>query len=684
MEEIVVGIDLGTTNTLACYLKKGKPTLIKFPGSGKLLPSIVYIDENKDVVVGEKARKKGILDPNNEIRSAKRYIGDFSKKWNCREYTLNATDVATKVLEEVKKSIIKKFKCDENTKINAVITIPAYFNSNQTDETKKAGINAGFNVLKIITEPMSAAIAAVRELELNEKIFIVDIGGGTFDLSVLEADQANHSYRALAIDGDRRLGGDDFDEKLTNYFIKIIEDDLGLDLSTQKDSGLDNNEYYSMLGRVRNAAENAKIELSDEVEIEINIPNLFEYNSKSYDFNLNLTRDEFNNICHDIYDKILNRIKSFIQKGEGFSFKEIKKVILVGGTCYIPYIQEAVEKIFNMSVSTEMDRSTMVAIGACFVAESEKGGVSINVQDILSHSLGIEVFDVNNQKMLLSKLLCKGDVYPTYRTKTFTTTMDNQTEININVYEAGSDCESQEEIKYHDFYGGFVLDGIEIAPKGEPNIDVTFSYDKSRCLTVVAEDKKTKAKKEIKIKKGEKIHQNKRQNPIDFMLLLDTSGSMYGRALSEAKKACNSLLEEMINFDIHHMGLITFDSTAHKLSGLSKDKEKLKSYISDISASGGTNMVSALQFAYDELNKSKREKVVIIVTDGYPDSMAETLNFAAKLKFADMRIIAIGVGSGIEYDFLKHLAGMDDAYKLDNMSELRNTFKEVIMKVTEK
>lgn len=124
---------------------------------------------------------------------------------------------------------------------------------------------------------------------------------------------------------------------------------------------------------------------------------------------------------------------------------------MVGGTCYIPYIQEAVEKIFNMSVSTEMDRSTMVAIGACFVAESEKGGVSINVQDILSHSLGIEVFDMNNQKMLLSKLLCKGDVYPTYRTKTFTTTMDNQTEININVYEAGSDCESQEEIKYHDF-----------------------------------------------------------------------------------------------------------------------------------------------------------------------------------------------------------------------------------------
>lgn len=684
MAEITVGIDLGTTNTLACYLKKGKPDLIRFPRSGKLIPSVIYVDENKDIVVGANARNYGLMDPNNEIRSAKTYMGDFSKKWICNGKTFTPTDVATIVLSEVKKAIIKKLKCDENEQINAVITVPAYFNSNQTDETKKAGEHAGFNVMRIVTEPMAAAIAAVKELEQEGKIFIVDLGGGTFDLSVLEAEQSTHSYKALDIDGDRHLGGDDFDKKVYDYLISIIEDDLGLDLSEQKKSGLKYNEYYSMVGQIREAAEKVKIDLSDEIETDINIMNLFNYNGKGYDFKITLTRDEFNNICSELYDKVISRIKKFIANSDKFTLKEISKVILVGGSCYIPYIQAEVEKIFNMPVNKEMDFSTMVAIGAYFVASSEQGGMAINVQDILSHSLGIEIVSKKNKKKVLSKLLLKGEAYPCSRSKEYTTVYDNQKQIELNIYEAGSDCEDIEDITKHDFYGSLVLDGIEIAPKGKPSIDVTFSYDKSRCLTVKAKDRKTGVEKEIKIQKGMKISASKQQNPIDFMLLLDTSGSMCGRALSEAQKACDSLLEEMINFDIHRMGLITFDSTAHKLSGLSKDKEKLKSYVSDISASGSTNMVSALQFAYDELNKSKREKVVIIVTDGYPDSMAETLNFAAKLKFAHMRIIAIGVGRGIEFDFLKHLAGIDDAYKLDNMSELRNTFKEVILKVTEK
>lgn len=684
MAEITVGIDLGTTNTLACYLKKGKPDLIRFPGSGKLIPSVVYVDEEQNVIVGAKAKKFGMLDPNNEIRSAKTYMGDFSKKWDCNGKIFSPTDVATAVLSEVKKAVIKKMKCDENTQINAVITVPAYFNSNQTDETKKAGERAGFNVLRIITEPMAAAVAAVKEAELEGKIFVVDLGGGTFDLSVLEADQSTHSYRALDIDGDRHLGGDDFDKKLYDYLISIIEDDLGLDLSDQKKSGLEYNEYYSMVGRVREAANQAKIELSDELETDINIMNLFNYNGKNYDFEITLTRDEFDDVCKALYDKIFSRIKKFIAQSNKFSLREIRKVVLVGGSCYIPYIQTEVEKIFNMPVNKDMDFSTMVAIGAYFVASSEQGGMAINVQDILSHSLGIEIVSKDTNKKVLSKLLLKGEAYPCSRSKEYTTVYDNQKQIELNIYEAGSDCENVDDISKHDFYGSLVLDGIEIAPKGQPSIDVTFSYDKSRCLIVKAKDRKTGVQKEIKIQKGMKIAASKQQNPIDFMLLLDTSGSMYGRALSEAKKACKALLDEMIDFNIHRMGLVTFDSTAHKLSGLSKDKEMLKSYVSDISASGGTDMVSALQFAYDELNKSKKEKVVIIVTDGYPNSIVGTLDFAAKLKFANMRIIAIGVGSGIEFDFLKHLAGINDAYKLNNMSELRNTFKEVILKVTEK
>lgn len=684
MADITVGIDLGTTNTLVCYLKKGKPDLIKFPGSGKLIPSVIYVDENKDIIVGAKARRYGLMDPNNEIRSAKTYMGDFSKKWTCNGKIFTPTDVATEVLREVKKAIIKKLKCDENEQINAVITVPAYFNSNQTDETKKAGEHAGFNVMRIVTEPMAAAIAAVKELEQEGKIFIVDLGGGTFDLSVLEAEQSTHSYRALDIDGDRHLGGDDFDKKVYEYLISIIEDDLGLDLSEQKKSGLEYNEYYSMVGQIRGAAEKAKIELSDEKETDINIMNLFNYNGKGYDFEITLTRDEFNNICSELYDKVISRIKNFIANSDKFTLKEISKVVLVGGSCYIPYIQTEVEKIFNMPVNKEMDFSTMVAIGAYFVASSEQGGMAINVQDILSHSLGIEIVSKDNNKKVLSKLLLKGEAYPCSRSKEYTTVYDNQKQIELNIYEAGSDCEDIEDITKHDFYGSLVLDGIEIAPKGKPSIDVTFSYDKSRCLTVKAKDRKTGVQKEIKIQKGMKLATSKQQNPIDFMLLLDTSGSMYGKPLLEAKKACNALLEEMINFDIHRMGLITFESTAYKLSGLSKDKEELKSYVSDISASGGTNMVSALQFAYDELNKSKNEKVVIMVTDGDPNSISDTLSYAKILKSSNIRIIAIGVGSGINTSFLERLSDKNDAYKLNNMSELRKTFKEVILKVTEK
>lgn len=684
MAEITVGIDLGTTNTLACYLKKGKPDLIRFPGSGKLIPSVVYVDEEQNVTVGAKAKKYGMLDPNNEIRSAKTYMGDFNKKWTCNGKTFSPTDVATTVLSEVNKAIIKKMKCDENTQINAVITVPAYFNSNQTDETRKAGERAGFNVMRIVTEPMAAAIAAVKEVELEGKIFIVDLGGGTFDLSVMEADQSTHSYRALDIDGDRHLGGDDFDKKVYDYFISIIEDDLGLDLSDQKKSGLEYNEYYSMVGRVRAAAEQAKIDLSDEPDTDINIMELFNYNGKNYDFKITFTRDEFDDICKDLCDKVISRIKKFIFQSDKFGLKDISKVILVGGSCYIPYIQTEVEKILNMPINKDMDFSTMVAIGAYFVASSEKGGMAINVQDILSHSLGIEIVSKETNKSILSKLLLKGEAYPCSRSGEYTTVYDNQKVISINIYEAGSDCENIDDIDKHDFYGSFNLDGIEIAPRGVPIIDVTFSYDKSRCLTVKAKDRKTGVEKEIKIEKGTKAIAGKQQNPIDFMLLLDTSGSMYGRALTEAKKACNALLDEMVDFSVHRMGLVTFDSIVRKLSGLSKDKERLKSYVSDIKAQGGTDMVAALQIAYGELNKSKNEKVVIIVTDGDPNSIADTLNYAQNLKSANMRIIAIGVGNGINTGFLERLADKNDAYKLNNMSELRKTFKEVILKVTEK
>ena len=216
MDEIFVGIDLGTTNTLACYLKNGKPTLISFAGK-KLLPSVLYVDEDGNTIIGKNAKKLGTLDPQNVIRSSKTYMANAKKTWTVGGKTFNPTEVATEILKEVKKNIIKKLKCPPETTVNAVITVPAYFTGNQKDETKKAGAAAGFNVMQIITEPVAAAVATVQEIELNEKIFVFNIGENDLDMSVLKRVDENKIYDDLAVGGDSKLGDNDFDNLLYNY-----------------------------------------------------------------------------------------------------------------------------------------------------------------------------------------------------------------------------------------------------------------------------------------------------------------------------------------------------------------------------------------------------------------------------------------------------------------------------------
>ena len=529
MNEIFVGIDLGTTNTLACYLKRGRPNFIRFAGSGEMLPSVLYVDEEKNIFVGEKAKKRGVIDPLNVIRSSKTYMADFGKTWTVHEKTFTPTQVAAEILSEVKRQIIKKLHCDDDTKISAVITVPAYFTANQKDETKKAGVDAGFNVLQIITEPMAAAVAVVHELGLDEKIFVVDLGGGTFDISVLQADQANHTYRALDIDGDRKLGGDDFDALIYEYFIELIQRDTKLDLSEQEISGLDYNEYYSMTGRVREAAEDAKIALSEQETYTADLMNLFTYRGKTYDFTVDFTREKFNEICQPLFEKVTSRIKKFIANSDKFTLDEIGTVILAGGSCHIPKVKSDVEKIFGKRTDTQLDLGTLVAVGACFVAQTFSGvktelepseklepaenqvaqtenqdvpAETEKFEDIISHSLGVEVLAPDGISRVLSKIIFKGDVYPCEKTKLYTTTMDNQTTIPIYIYEAGSDCENIADIDAHEYYGDLLLEIEDSAPAGVPVINVTFSYDKSGTLEVTARDETSGVNKTVTIKKG--------------------------------------------------------------------------------------------------------------------------------------------------------------------------------------
>lgn len=326
MEKIRIGVDLGTTNTLVCYMKEGKPNIIKFPGSGNMLPSILYLEEDGSILVGEKARKKGVYDPLNSIRSSKTEMGNFKKTWTLRGHKFTPTDVATEILKEVKKGVIKKTKAESNTEIEAIITVPAYFTSNQIDETKKAGERAGLTVLGIVTEPRAAAIANIKELRIEkQKVFVVDLGGGTFDISILEANKKQ--YNTVAVDGDRKLGGDNFDEKLFEYIKSYIEDDLGIDLKKQENSGLNYNEYYSMLGKIQEAACEAKKELSDEERYEIIIPNLFPYKNQTYSLEIMITREQFQELCKDLFEKVTNRIDKVFRETKGIEIKDIDNVI---------------------------------------------------------------------------------------------------------------------------------------------------------------------------------------------------------------------------------------------------------------------------------------------------------------------------------------------------------------------
>ena len=291
--EYVVGIDLGTTTTLACYMKGNSLTFVQFPGAKTMMPSVIFAKEDGRVVVGKKAVNMGVTEPRNMIRSAKTYIGDFetNKQWTCGGRTFTPTDVATEVLKEVREQLIKTLKKSSGYKdgedIGAVITIPAYFNSNQTDETKKAGEAAGFKIIRIVTEPMAAALATIRETSLDKKVFVIDLGGGTFDMSVLEDDPKKHVYRAIATGGDKRLGGDDFDKALCDYCRKIIEDDTGLDLSSHKTAGMDESDYLCAMNNILTAARKAKEDLSEENETDLSIGNLLSVNGNNY--NLDIT-----------------------------------------------------------------------------------------------------------------------------------------------------------------------------------------------------------------------------------------------------------------------------------------------------------------------------------------------------------------------------------------------------------
>lgn len=692
MRKVQVGIDLGTTNTLACCEIKGKLKLIKFKGGKTMLPSVLYVEKKEDgsvkEIVGKAAKMKGLEDPNNCISSSKTYIGltgPRKKTWTCHGKTYTPTDVATKILEEVHKKVRSEYNLEDDDIVQAVITIPAYFTSTQSDETKKAGENAGMEVLRIITEPVAAAVSAAEGED--GKIFVVDLGGGTFDVSVLEIGE---KYRTLEIGGERRLGGDDFDEILIKYFLKYIEDDLNIDLSDLEASGLDYENYYIMMSKIRNAAVETKEELSESEEYEINIPALFKYEeNRLYDFSMTLSRDEFNSLCKPLFDKVIQVIDEVVEKSDKFSVDELKKIYLVGGSCYIPKIQEDVEEYFGITPDSEQDRATQVAMGAGRIAAAwnaftpELGRTDPfedMLVDIISHDMGIEALG-NHNVSEFDCILKEGTAYPCSFKKVYYTSVDNQDTVVIKVYEKtdrdASDFLDKNEGAF-DLYGSFELTGIKPAPAGATPIEVTFDYDRSRTLCVTAEDTITRNAQTVTLHKGENISTSRAIDATDFYLLIDVSGSMRGNKIEQAKKACVKLIQETLDLSVHRLGIITFGDVDKLLCGLTRDKNQLMFAIDRVSVWGQTKMHSAIIHACDELKSSKNKKAMIIITDGSPDSRSATEAAAKETRDKGISIATIGV-DGADTNYLNKIASDDGLnFKVSNIAKLSDTFGQAV------
>ncbi|MBI5982749.1 Hsp70 family protein [Clostridium perfringens] len=482
MSSFKVGIDLGTTNIVCCTLNDSRKfETIKLSRHESLSSVLLYKDET--IILGDKAKKKSILNSNNYIKSSKTKMGDDEAIWTIENRKFTPVDVATELLKEVNDKCRSFFKTED--KIEAVITVPAYFTSKQKEYTRIAGINAGFDVKYILSEPVAAALAYGFEEEENQKLFIIDLGGGTFDVAILE--KKAEVYETLAVEGDANLGGDDFDNIILKLLYKEIRKQFGLDLSSFKKANIDSTTYKNANQKLIEESEKIKISLSDINEVEVNIPNLLTYNNNLINLNTVITRDTFESEANELIYEIDNTIDRCIEEC-GIDEEDIDKVVLVGGSSNMPLIRNLVRDKFGKEPYSNKDLAKLVAMGAA-LKSAEVGNIILN--DIIAHSLGIEII---NEK--LSVIIPKGTKYPVEMVEQYTTTVDYQEKIAIRVYEG----EDINKVKNNKFFGGFTLDGIEYAKAGVPKISVKFTFDNNQILHVAAKDNNTNSNKEKDIK----------------------------------------------------------------------------------------------------------------------------------------------------------------------------------------
>jgi molecular chaperone DnaK len=493
----IIGIDLGTTNSVVAIMEGGEPTVISSAEGERLVPSVVAVNKNHERLIGRVARNQAVINPENTIFSIKRFMG---RKFNDPEVKRAVSRIPYKVTEapngdvrvildekeysppEISAMILGKLRADAESYLGesvsqAVITVPAYFNDAQRNATKDAGKIAGLEVLRIINEPTASSLAYGLDKKSDEVIAVYDLGGGTFDISILDVGEGVFQVRSTS--GDTFLGGDDFDQRIIDY----IADEF------QKDKGIDLRKDRQALQRLKEASEKAKIELSTLMQTEINLPYITADASGPKHLVMNLTRAKLEQLTGDLIERSLGPVRQALKDAD-LQPANIKEVVLVGGMTRMPAVQEAVRKLFDKDPHKGVNPDEVVAIGAAIQA----GVLGGDVKDILLLDVTPLTLSVETLGGVASSMIERNTTIPTRKSQIFSTASDSQPQVEIHVLQGERPMAADNKS-----LGKFILDGIPPAPRGVPQIEVTFDIDANGILNVTAKDKATGRSQNITI-----------------------------------------------------------------------------------------------------------------------------------------------------------------------------------------
>ncbi len=563
----IIGIDLGTTNSCVAVMEGGKPVVIANNEGVRTTPSVVAFTKNGERLVGEPAKRQAVTNADKTISSIKRHMGtDYKVSIDGKNYTP----------QEISAMILQKLKADAESYLGesvseAVITVPAYFNDAQRQATKDAGKIAGLDVKRIINEPTAAALAYGLDNENEQKVMVYDLGGGTFDVSIIEI--GDGVIEVLSTNGDTRLGGDDFDQKIMDWMIDEFKKAEGVDLSTDK----------MALQRLKEAAEKAKKELSSATTTNINLPFITATADGPKHFDMNLTRAKFEELVSDLVERTAIPVQNAM-KDAGLNYSDISKVLLVGGSTRVPCVQEKVKQLTGKEPNKSLNPDECVAVGASIQGgklAGDAGAGDILLLDVTPLSLSIETMGG-----IATKLIERNTTIPTKKSQIFSTAADNQTAVDINVLQG-----ERQFAKDNKSLGQFRLDGIPPARRGVPQIEVTFDIDANGIVNVSAKDLGTGKEQHITITSGSNMSDDdiekavkeaaefeaqdkKRKEGIEARNEADSMVFQTQKALDEVGDKVSTSEKEAVEADLNALKAVVDRTTPENMTDADVDEIK--------------------------------------------------------------------------------------------------------------